>query len=75
MDSLRGILSQRHQARQVRVPQNHTGAGGPRKSETPPAQSNLSAHPRHHAPEDRVTLSQDVGGLRYHEVNGRRFYH
>jgi hypothetical protein len=75
MDSLSSILNNRNQGRQVRVPQGHNGAGGARKSQNAPASSQLSAHPRQHGPEDRVTLTQDVGGLRYHVINGHRFYH
>ena len=73
MDPLRSILSNRNNVRQVNVPQNR--GGGATKSQNAPAESRLTAHPRHHAPEDRVTLSQDVGGLRYHMVNGHRYYH
>ena len=73
MDSLRNAIEHGRNLRQVQVSANH--GGGARKSQNAPAESQLTAHPRHHAPEDRVTLSEGLGGLRYHEINGRRFYH
>ena len=76
MDSLSSILRNQNQnVRQVRVPQGHNGAGGARKTHNPSSESGLSAHPRHHSPEDRVNLTNGIGGLQYHEINGRRFYH
>ena len=75
MDSLSSILNNRNQnIRQVRVPQGHNGAGGARKSQTPQNNSGLSAHPCHHSPEDRVTLTNGIGGLPDHESSGRRVY-
>ncbi|ODT63225.1 hypothetical protein ABS71_14600 [bacterium SCN 62-11] len=73
MDSLRNAINQGRNIRQVQVPQNNTG--GARKSQNAPTDSQLTAHPRNHAPEDRVTLTQGPGGLRYHVINGHRFYH